>query len=108
MSIADDTNDHDHESSGRFQTTHWSAVRDASHEDSDQAHAALTRLCQTYWQPLYTFILQRGHKSEDAQDLVQGFFEQVLENGYFKGADQTKGTFRSYLLTVLKRYLNNE
>jgi RNA polymerase sigma-70 factor (ECF subfamily) len=33
---------------------------------SPEAHAALTRLCQTYWLPIYAFVRKRGHSLEQA------------------------------------------
>ena len=42
------------------------------------APEALAELCGRYWQPLYTFARRRGHSPEDAQDLVQGFFEHLI------------------------------
>ncbi len=91
-----------------FKTTHWSAVLEARQRDSAEGHAALSKLCQTYWRPLYVFIRRQGHKPEDAQDLVQGFFAQVLSKHYFSAADPEKGKFRSFLLVALKRFMANE
>src|SRR2546428_9985996 len=91
-----------------FKTTHWSTVVHAGDGDSPQANAALARLCQTYWYPLYVFVRRQGQSPEDAQDLVQGFFARVFEKAYFKDADRDKGKFRSFLLTALKRFMANE
>ena len=77
-------------------------------QDSSQSDAALARLCQAYWYPLYVFIRRQGQASEDAQDLVQGFFARLLEKDYLKGADQEKGKFRSFLLLAFKRFSANE
>jgi RNA polymerase sigma-70 factor (ECF subfamily) len=93
---------------GWFKTTHWSMVQQAGAGDSPQASAALAKLCQVYWYPLYVFVRRQGHQREDAQDLVQGFFAKVLEKNYLQGLDQDKGRFRSFLLIALKRYMANE
>jgi RNA polymerase sigma factor (sigma-70 family) len=77
-------------------------------QPSPQAEEALAKLCQTYWYPLYVFIRRQGHSPEDAQDLVQGFFAQAVQKGYFKDADQAKGKFRSFLLLALKGFMANE
>jgi hypothetical protein len=42
------------------------------------SQAALAHLCQTYWYPLYAHTRRRGHDAENARDLTQGFFEQLL------------------------------
>ena len=70
--------------------------------------AALERLCQTYWYPLYAFVRRQGHDVHDAQDLTQGFFELFLAKHYLKDVDRDKGRFRSFLLASLKHYLANE
>ncbi|MHC1765340.1 MAG: hypothetical protein AB9869_13735 [Verrucomicrobiia bacterium] len=41
------------EPSAAFTSTHWSTVLSAGHPDSPEAEAALERLCQTYWYPVY-------------------------------------------------------
>jgi RNA polymerase sigma-70 factor (ECF subfamily) len=91
-----------------FATTHWSVVLLAGNPESPQATAALGRLCRAYWYPLYVFVRRQGHTPEDAQDLVQGFFERVLEKNYFQEANREKGKFRSFLLMTLKRFMANE
>lgn len=90
-----------------FATTHWSQVVSAGAGDSSQARAALEHLCRTYWYPLYAFVRRTGKSSQDAEDLVQGFFAACLEKDYLGKADRGKGRFRSFLLMALKRYLAN-
>jgi RNA polymerase sigma factor (sigma-70 family) len=72
------------------------------------ADEALATLCEIYWYPLYAFLRSRGYSSEDAQDLTQGFFAQILERQFFKQADPLKGRFRSFLLGSLKHFAANE
>ncbi len=38
-----------------------------------RARAALEKLCQTYWYPLYAYVRRRGQSPEGAQDLTQEF-----------------------------------
>lgn len=40
-----------------FRTTHWSLVLTAQVPGSSDAYAALTRLCQAYWYPLYVVCI---------------------------------------------------
>jgi RNA polymerase sigma-70 factor (ECF subfamily) len=51
---------------------------------------------------------RRGHKYQEAQDLTQEFFAGLLERKPLASADQSKGSFRSFLLTMVKRFLINE
>ena len=83
-------------------------VARAGHSDTPQAQAALEKLCQTYWYPLYAYVRRRGHSVEDAQDSTQEFFARLLAGHWVSDADRTKGRFRTFLLTALNRFLANE
>ena len=91
-----------------FATTHWSVVLGAGEANSPQAQAALTRLCQTYWLPVYAFVRKRGHSPEQAQDLTQAFFANFLEKQHVTRADRERGRFRSFLMTSVENFLRNE
>ncbi len=91
-----------------FTTTSWSMIVLAGSGDSDAARNALARLCQIYWYPLYAFLRRKGYNEEDAQDLVQGFFAQLLERGSFSRADRDRGRFRSFLLGSLNYFLADQ
>jgi RNA polymerase sigma-70 factor (ECF subfamily) len=93
---------------GEFCTTHWSVVIAAGRNDTTHARAALEKLCQKYWYPLYVFVRRLGQSPHDAEDLVQSFFTLCIEKQYLGEADQSKGRFRSFLLIALKRFLANE
>ena len=86
----------------RFESTHWSVVLAAGRADdvSAQARAALSRLCQTYWTPLYGFVRGRGYSVHDAEDLTQGFFVHLIH----ARAGREQGKFRSFLLASLKNF----
>jgi RNA polymerase sigma factor (sigma-70 family) len=92
----------------RFQTTRWSVVLVSAQSQAPGYKEALADLCKLYWYPLYTFIRYRGHSSEDAQDLVQGFFLHLIEYKTLSRVDRSKGKFRSFLLASLQNYLSNE
>jgi RNA polymerase sigma factor (sigma-70 family) len=91
-----------------FVTTHWSVVLAAGRSDTARAEAALERLCEAYWYPLYGYVRRRGYSIEDAQDLTQAFFARVLERHWLADAQQAKGRFRTFLLTAMERFLANE
>jgi RNA polymerase sigma-70 factor (ECF subfamily) len=70
---------------------------------------ALEALAGRYWRPVYCFLRCQGHGHEAAQDLTQGFFQEiVLGRALFEKADPCKGRFRTYLLTALRRYVAAE
>jgi DNA-directed RNA polymerase specialized sigma24 family protein len=95
------------ERDGLFASTRWTIVLRAgdSAAASAQALNALSELCQIYWRPLYCFLRKQGYGSEDAQDLTQGFFADLIETRAYARADREKGRFRSFLLGVLKHFI---
>src|SRR5467141_2801219 len=90
-----------------FVTTHWSVVLTAQ-GSSPEADAALERLCRTYWRPIYSFVRRQGIRPEEAEDLTQGFFVQLLERRKFSAVRKEKGRLRSFLLGALKYFLADE
>jgi RNA polymerase sigma factor (sigma-70 family) len=91
-----------------FATTHWSVVLTAGRSDTTRAQDALTKLCQTYWYPLYTYVRRRGYSTHDAQDATQAFFAHLLERHSIAAADPNRGRFRSFMLGVMNHFLANE
>ncbi len=93
---------------GKFRTTQWSLILIAADTSSPEAREALAKLCEKYWPPLYAFVRRLGHQPEDAQDLVQGFFANLIEKNYLQDVNRERGRFRSFLLAALKHYMANE
>jgi RNA polymerase sigma factor (sigma-70 family) len=91
-----------------FNTTHWSVVLAAGEEGSEQATVALSRLCQTYWFPVYAFIRKRGHSPEQAEDFTQEFFAVFLEKNYVAKAARDRGRFRVFLMSSVENFLHNQ
>ena len=83
-------------------------VLDAGRDSSPTSEQALSKLCETYWYPLYAFVRRQGYESLDAQDLTQGFFLKLLEKRDFADVDREKGRFRLFLLASLKHFLINQ
>jgi RNA polymerase sigma factor (sigma-70 family) len=90
-----------------FTTTHWSVVLEAQGE-SPAAQEALEKLCRTYWRPIYAFLRRQGFRPEEAEDITQGFFAQLLERRKFSALRKEKGRLRSYLLGALKYFVADE
>jgi RNA polymerase sigma factor (sigma-70 family) len=102
--------DHANPDRREFATTHWSLVAAAKPDEKSQSRArkALEELCSAYWYPLYAFVRNRGYSANDAQDLTQSFFLQLIESKGFGSADPERGRFRSYLLGAMKHFLANQ
>jgi hypothetical protein len=88
-----------------FLTTHWSLIEGIQkHQDKDQVLIGL--LLQRYWKPVYCFLRRKGYGNEEAKDLTQSFFhEVVLNRNLVERADSAKGRFRSFLLHALEQFL---
>ncbi len=91
-----------------FLTTHWSLVEHIQ-SDNDKDRVLIGLLLDRYWKPVYCFLRHKQYDNEEAKDLTQGFFhEVVLNRNLVHRADQTKGRFRTFLLHALDQYLLNE
>jgi hypothetical protein len=89
-----------------FLTTHWSLIEQAGSEDKDNNQALIGLLLNLYWKPVYCYLRRKGHENEQAKDLTQGFFhEVVLGRDLLKRTDRSGGRFRSFLLVALSRYV---
>src|SRR5258705_3886676 len=89
-------------------TTHWSVVLTAGDTAIPGAPEALEKLCRTYWYPLYAYVRRQGRGPEEAQDLTQAFFAQLLARGSLGTVSPEKGPFRSLLLAALNHFLADE
>lgn len=69
---------------------------------------ALSKLCESYWSPIYSYLRRRGYSRDDAQDLTQEFLTRFVEHNRVARADPVKGRFRSFLLASLKNFLCDE
>jgi RNA polymerase sigma-70 factor (ECF subfamily) len=100
---------HNSEGAGRtFATTHWSDVVAAGEGGSEQAKTALESLCVAYWYPIYVYVRRKGYGPDDAQDLTQEFFAQLIAKNQLRLADRGKGKFRTFLLAVLDYFIARE
>ena len=93
---------------GAFLTTHWSLIENIQSGD-DRNRDLIGLLLSRYWKPVYCYLRQKGYDNEQAKDLTQGFFHEIVLNlNLIQRADQAKGRFRSFLLFALNQYLMNE
>jgi RNA polymerase sigma-70 factor (ECF subfamily) len=75
----------------------------------DKNIALVGLLLETYWKPVYCYLRRKGRDNEQAKDLTQDFFHEVVLNRNLVGrADKDKGRFRSFLLYALNQYLINK
>ena len=91
-----------------FPTTHWSLIQAATDPQSPQYLPAREEFFGAYWYPLYVFARREGKGPEDAKDLVQGFFLDLLSKNWFRQADPNQGRLRSFLLACFRCFQSNE
>ena len=88
-----------------FPDTQWTWIRRACGDDGREA---LGVLCQAYWYPVYCFMRRCGASPNDAGDVTQDFFEQLLEKSALAAVEPREDSrFRSWLRTRAKRYFLN-
>jgi len=91
-----------------FLTTQWSLIEDIQ-DGKDQDKALIGFLLKQYWKPVYCYLRRAGYNNEQAKDLTQGFFHEVVLNRDLVGrADPSRGRFRGFLLHALKQYANKQ
>jgi RNA polymerase sigma-70 factor (ECF subfamily) len=91
-----------------FLTTHWSLIEGVQSED-DADRTLIGLLLDRYWKPVYCYLRRKGYDNEQAKDLTQGFFHEVVLNRHLvEKVDPSRGRFRSLLLHALKQYLIDE
>lgn len=88
-----------------FAPTRWTLVVQAQGR-TPEAKAALSDLCAAYYAPVAEFIRQWLRGADQAADLTQEFFAEILSHGGVEGAAQGRGRFRSYLLGAVKHFLS--
>ncbi|HWB02894.1 MAG TPA: sigma factor [Verrucomicrobiales bacterium] len=88
-----------------FAPTRWSLIATLQSGETVRVQEALETLCHAYWYPLYAYIRRAGHSPEDAADLTQSFFAQLLEKDMLARADPARGRLRTFLLTALQHFL---
>lgn len=85
----------------QFPPTEWTRVIEPAIGQNIQ-----NELIRRYWKPIYSFLRHKGCNNEEAKDLTQGFFtEIILDSNLFKDIDRSKGKFRTLLLTALNHYV---
>lgn len=93
----------------RFPPTRRSVIEAVGSGDAEERERALESLCATYWRPIYKYIRLRWNRpSEEAQDLTQGFFVEVLERGLLEKFEAKKGRLRTYLRVCVDSFVSNE
>ena len=87
----------------KFLTTRWSILKKAVAENHPESAQALADFCINYRGPLLAYAA--AFYPQESEDLVQSFFERLIDQGFLASADPAKGKLRTFLLTCLKRHI---
>lgn len=93
---------------GFFPQTRWSLIAVVKGGDEKLARRALGEVCEAYWRPLYAFARHSGKSAEEAEDLVQGFFEVLISRSAMERVDAAKGKLRSFLMASFKKFMTSQ
>jgi RNA polymerase sigma factor (sigma-70 family) len=93
----------------RFPATRWSVIDAVRSHDAGERERALETLFAAYWKPIYKYVRMRWNRpAEDAQDLTQGFFAELLERELLAKYDPGKSRLRTYLRLCVDSFVINE
>jgi RNA polymerase sigma-70 factor (ECF subfamily) len=93
---------------GGFPETQWSLILKAGQSGTPLTNEALNTLCGRYWYPIYAFIRRKGNDPEQALDLTQQYFYQLLNKGALSKVDPARGRFRSFLRKDCENFLRDQ
>ena len=97
------------EGGDRFPATRWSVIDAARSHDTGERERALETLFAAYWKPVYKYVRIRWNRpAEDAQDLTQGFFAELLERELLANYDPAKSRLRTYLRLCMDSFVMNQ
>jgi RNA polymerase sigma-70 factor (ECF subfamily) len=90
-----------------FPATAWTLLRDVQQLPPAQYEVQRNTFLAHYWKPVFCFLRARRYSVAEAEELTQAFFERFLEKDAIRKADRQKGRFRTFMLTVLERFLSD-
>ncbi len=88
-----------------FESTQWTVLEGLRAEDENVRRAAAERAAIMYWPPVYASARRLTRTREEAEELTQAFFaDVVLGRRLLERADPGQGRMRSLLRASLRRY----
>lgn len=88
-----------------FPSTQWHLIRGSALSQDDR-RAAFGALVEAYRPAILAYLRARVGVG-DAEDLLQSFLESSYEHAWFARADPEFGSFRGFLLVMLKRHVGH-
>lgn len=90
-----------------FATTQWNVVKQAAEAPDIARTEALNRLLRSYGPAMIEYVKHRFVLSEsEAEDMIQQFVaDLVLVKNAFARANQSRGKFRTFLMTSIQHFV---
>ncbi len=88
-----------------FPSTQWSLIRDSA-LSRESRRTAFGALVQAY-QPAMRAYLRARLPADEVEDALQSFLARSFEHAWFARADPAFGSFRTFLLVMLRRHLGH-
>lgn len=102
-------NDSQRQGGDKFPATRWSVIDAARSHDPAESSRALETLFAAYWKPVYKYVRLRWNRPpEDAQDLTQGFFAELLQRDLLAKYHSGKSRLRTYLRMCVDSFVMNQ
>lgn len=96
------------ETGARFDTTRWTLIGRLHSGAEPERREALEAIVASYWPPVYSRLRHSGHGREEAAELTQAFFaDVVVARRLFDRAQVDRGSLRTLILTSLKHFLTD-
>lgn len=93
----------------QFPATRLSVIDAVKSADPAQQARALDTLFAAYWKPVYKYVRLRWNRPlDDAQDLTQGFFAEMLERELLVKFNPAKSKLRTYLRLCVDSFVMNQ
>jgi hypothetical protein len=64
----------------RFGSTAWAVIREAQTLPNEARTQVLGPMLCRYWKPIYAYYLSKSRSRHDAEELVQGLLQVLLES----------------------------
>jgi RNA polymerase sigma factor (sigma-70 family) len=92
-----------------FPMTRHSAVEAARSSDAAERERGLETIALAYWRPVYGYLRLHWHKRHDeAADLTQEFFADLVENDLLGRFDASRARLRTWMRVCIDGLVQNE
>ncbi len=92
----------------KFPTTNWTLIRKVREGGELAAARAMEEICRSYWYPIYAFARRAGFFTQDAEDLTQEVFANLITYDSIHAVRAEKGRMRTFMLGATKNIIHKK